>query len=117
VKVAARTLAAAGAPKETITLNEVIFDATDQLAAADPVATSAGVYPQLSALEMLLYPKSATVIANTVLLAAARSRSFQPDAPLTLLIWGAKRVLPVRISSFSITEERYDRTSTPSPPK
>src|SRR5439155_5313553 len=55
-----------GPPMETITLN-VEFDATDQLERADPLAVSSGVYPALSALEMLLYPKSALVIANTVL--------------------------------------------------
>src|SRR5215468_8537000 len=54
-----------GPPREMITLN-VEFDATDQLEQADPVAVSSGISPALSALEMLLYPKSALVIANTV---------------------------------------------------
>src|SRR5215217_6793872 len=58
-----------GAPVETIKL-DVEVDATDQLERADPLATSLGIYPQLSALEMLIYPKSALVVANTVLLAA-----------------------------------------------
>ena len=31
-----------------------------------------------------------------------------PEAPLTLFIWGPKRVLPVRLSTFSIVEEAYD---------
>jgi hypothetical protein len=103
----------AGAPKETITLNEVILDATDQLEKADGIATSMGVYPQLSALEMLLYPKSAVVIANTVLMAAGSIEVVQPAAPLTLFIWGVKRVLPVRLSGFSITEERFDPNLNP----
>jgi len=103
----------AGAPKETITLNEVILDATDQLEMSDPIAGSMGIYPQLSALEMLLYPKSSLVIANTIMLALGTIELIQPDAPLTLFIWGAKRVVPVRISSFSITEERYDPNLNP----
>lgn len=103
----------AGAPKETITLNEVILDATDQLEQSDGIATSMGVYPQLSALEMLLYPKSAVVIANTVLMAAGSIEVIQPAAPLTLFIWGVKRVLPVRLSGFSITEERFDPNLNP----
>ena len=31
-----------------------------------------------------------------------------PEAPLTLFIWGPKRVLPVRLATFSIVEEAYD---------
>ena len=54
----------AGPPEETIRL-EVEIDAADQLETADPIATSMGLYPTLSALEMLLYPKSALVIAET----------------------------------------------------
>ena len=58
-----------GAPVETIKL-DLEIDATDQLEKADSVVVTSGIYPQLSALEMLIYPKSATVIINTVLLAA-----------------------------------------------
>src|SRR5688572_23248904 len=58
----------AGAPNETITL-AVDIDATDQLERGDTLGTTLGIYPQLSALEMLLYPKSALVIANTILAA------------------------------------------------
>jgi hypothetical protein len=71
-------------------------------------AVGAGIYPQLSALEMLIYPKSALVIANTVLMAAGMLEITPPVGPFTLFIWGVKRVLPVRITSFSITEEAYD---------
>jgi hypothetical protein len=101
-----------GAPVENITL-EVEIDATDQLATANPLATSMGVYPQLSALEMLLYPKSALVIANTVLALAGTIELIPPEAPLTLFVWGPKRVLPVRLTSFSITEEAYDTALNP----
>jgi hypothetical protein len=55
-----------GPPRETITLN-VEVDATDQLEQADPLAVSSGVYPALSVLEMLLYPKSAKVTTDTAL--------------------------------------------------
>ena len=72
-----------------------------------------GISPQLSALEMLLYPKSALVIANTVLLAAGTIEIVPPEAPFTLFIWGAKRVLPVRLTSFTITEQAYDPSLNP----
>src|SRR4051812_47655392 len=52
-----------GPPKETISLN-VEVDATDGLEQGDPLAIASGVYPTLSALEMLLYPKSVVVLAN-----------------------------------------------------
>jgi hypothetical protein len=96
-----------GPPVESISL-EVEIDATDQLEKADPLATSLGIYPQLSALEMLLYPKSALVIANTILAAVGTIELIPSTAPLTLFIWGPKRIVPVRLSSFSITEEAFD---------
>lgn len=74
-----------GAPTETITL-DVEIDATDQLEKADALAVSMGIYPQLSALEMLLYPKSVQVITNTVLMAAGTLEIIPPEAPLILFI-------------------------------
>jgi hypothetical protein len=109
----AEALRLAGPPTETITISELDLDAADQLEKGDPVAQSMGIYPQLSALEMLLYPKSAMVIANTVLLAAGTIEVIQPEAPLTLFIWGIKRVLPVRLTSFTINEVQYDPQLNP----
>lgn len=101
-----------GAPIETISLN-VEIDATDQLEKGDGIAGSLGIYPQLSALEMLIYPKSAVVITNTALMLAGTIEVVPPVAPFTLFVWGPKRVLPVRITSFSITEEAYDPNLNP----
>jgi hypothetical protein len=101
-----------GPPEETIKV-DVDIDAVDQLEKSDAIATTLGIYPQLSALEMLTYPRSALVIANTVLLAAGTIEIIPPDAPLTLFIWGAKRILPVRITDFSITEEAHDQALNP----
>jgi hypothetical protein len=101
-----------GPPEETIKV-DVDIDAIDQLEKSDGIATNLGIYPQLSALEMLVYPKSALVIANTALLAAGTIEIIPPDAPLTLFIWGAKRILPVRITDFSITEEAHDQALNP----
>ena len=101
-----------GAPQENISLT-VEIDAADQLETGDGIAVAMGVYPQLSALEMLLYPKSAVVIANTILAATGTIEVIAPEAPLTLLIWGIKRVLPVRLSGFTITEQAYDVSLNP----
>jgi hypothetical protein len=101
-----------GAPVENITI-AVDLDATDQLERAEGTAVSMGIYPQLSSLEMLIYPKSALVLANTALLAIGAIEIIPPTAPFTLFIWGPKRVLPVRLTSFSITEEAYDANLNP----
>ncbi|HMM41212.1 MAG TPA: hypothetical protein PKA95_04870 [Thermomicrobiales bacterium] len=102
----------AGPPEESIKLS-VILDATDQLQRGDPVARDMGIYPALSALEMLLYPKSALVIANEVLARAGVIEVIPMEAPLTLLIWGPRRILPVRITDFSIAEEAFDTLLNP----
>jgi hypothetical protein len=101
-----------GPPQEAIKL-EVEIDATDQLERGDGIATSMGVYPALAALEMLLYPKSALVIANEVLLKLGIIEVIPPEAPLTLFVWGVKRILPVRLTELTITEEAYDPNLNP----
>lgn len=101
-----------GAPKESIKL-DVEIDATDQLEQVDRVATRLGIYPQLSALEMLIYPKSLTVIRNTLALAFGTLEIVPTEAPLTLFIWGRKRILPVRLNDMSITEEAHDVNLNP----
>ncbi|TME11268.1 MAG: hypothetical protein E6I80_06195 [Chloroflexi bacterium] len=101
-----------GPPEESITI-DIEIDATDQLEKGDSNAVNMGIYPALSALEMLLYPKSALVIANEVLAAIGIIEIIPPEAPLTLFVWGAKRVLPVRLTSFSITEQAFDPNLNP----
>jgi Contractile injection system tube protein len=101
-----------GPPDETIRL-EVEIDAADQLEHGDRAATQLGVYPALSRLELLLYPSSTLVIANEVLSALGIIEVVAPEAPLTLLVWGPKRVLPVRMTGFTITEEAFDPSLNP----
>jgi hypothetical protein len=101
-----------GAPLETIDL-EIEIDATDQLEKAEGVTTSMGIYPQLSALEMLLYPKSAWVVTNSVLMALGKTEMIPSLPSMTLFVWGPKRVLPVSLSNFSITEEAHDVNLNP----
>lgn len=101
-----------GAPIETFKL-DVEIDATDQLERAEANAASMGIHPQLAALEMLTYPKSTLVIANTALLATGTIEIIPPTGPLTLFVWGLKRVVPVRLTEFSITEEAFDEDLNP----
>jgi hypothetical protein len=101
-----------GPPKETISLT-VEIDAADQLEKADLLAVSMGLYPTLSALELMLYPKTAMVVANAVLALAGSIEILPIEGPLVLFSWGINRVLPVRVTSFSITEEAYDPLLNP----
>lgn len=101
-----------GPPEETINLT-VDIDAADQLERVDPIATSLGLHPTLASLEMLLYPKSALMIANEVLARFGIIQVVPPEAPLTLFVWSMKRTLPVRLTEFSVTEEAFDPDLNP----
>ena len=101
-----------GAPQETVTMT-VELDATDGLETGDPLAASLGVLPQLSALEMLLYPSVAQVIVNTGLLLAGTIEVLPPESPLTVLVWGPGRAVPVMVESLTITEQAFDTALTP----
>lgn len=111
-----------GAPGEALRLEappreqiraDVELDATDQLEAGDAQAEALGLHPQLAALEMLLYPKSALVVANEVLKLFGAVEVVAPQAPLTLFAWGARRVLPVRLTGLGVTEEAFDAALNP----
>ena len=95
-----------GAPVETITMT-VEVDATDGLETGDPIAAVSGVAPQLSAMEMLLYPSSISVIANAALLLAGTIEILPPEGPLTVLVWGPGRAVPVKVESLDITEQAF----------
>jgi hypothetical protein len=101
-----------GPPKETITL-AIEVDAADELEQGNPITALAGISPTLAALEMLLYPKSTKVFADIILAQLGNIEIVPPEAPLTLFVWGPQRVLPVRLSSFSITEEAFDVRLSP----
>jgi hypothetical protein len=101
-----------GPPIETIKA-EVEIDATDQLAASDPVAMSLGIQPQLSALELLAYPSSAVLIANEVLSLLGTIEILPMDSALTVFAWSRNRITPIRITDLEITEEAFDPQLNP----
>ncbi|MGV8965779.1 MAG: hypothetical protein ACOH2F_05825 [Cellulomonas sp.] len=101
-----------GAPQETISMT-VELDATDGLEVGDPLASTLGVLPQISALEMLLYPSVAQVIVNTGLLLAGTIEVLPPESPLTVLVFGPGRAVPVTVESLTITEQAFDVALTP----
>jgi len=101
-----------GPPIETIKL-EAEIDATDQLETAEPQATSVGIHPQLASLEMIVYPSSAQLQANNRLEQSGALEIAPVIAPLSLFVWSKNRVVPVRLTDFSITEEAFDINLNP----
>lgn len=103
-----------GPPVETFKLDAEI-DATDQLETPDsnPSTVQHGILPQLCALEAIIYPGS-TTLQNNFNLAQAGTLEIMPFvAPLTIFVWSASRVVPVRITELSITEEAFDPALNP----
>lgn len=103
----AEALRLSGPPAETISANLVI-DLVDQMEKGDAGPLRAGIAGNLAALEMLVYPKSAVVAANQIKLAIGTMEVVPPMAPMTLFIYGPKRVVPVKMESISITETAHD---------
>jgi hypothetical protein len=103
-----------GPPIETIKL-EAEIDATDQLEfpLQHPDAVRLGIAPQLAALETIIYPESADLQAADDLAASGAFEIFPLAAPLILFVAGKNRILPVRITEFSITEEAFDPALNP----
>ena len=92
---------------------EAVVDAIDQLEEGDPAAAELGIYPQLAALEILLYPTSAQLITNNSLAGSGNLEIVPMEAPLTLFVWSTQRILPVRLTDFSVTEEAFDTALNP----
>ncbi|MGF6789701.1 hypothetical protein [Paraburkholderia sp. 35.1] len=91
------------------------IDATDALADPGnyPDAVANGIASQLAALETMIYPTTqqlATADAN----ARQGVLEIAPmDAPLALFVWSRNRVVPVRVTEFSVTEEMFDSALNP----
>jgi|SRR5215210_4194546 len=103
-----------GPPVETASLT-VVLEATDQLAepTQHPQIVQYGLHPALAALELLLYPPSTQALLNRTLSEAGRAQICPADVPLVLFVWGPSRVVPVRLTSFSITEQAFDQALNP----
>jgi hypothetical protein len=89
------------------------IDATEQLAANDPVAASLGILPQLSVLEMLLHPDSTAVFARAAMMAAGTVEIVPVQKPLAVLVWGPARIVPIKLTNLQITEKAYSPTLQP----
>jgi hypothetical protein len=105
-------------PTETFSL-PLELDATDDLEINNPVAVATGVADRLAALEMLLYPQESLVgdlvgsvsaslgmpgLGNAL---GGLQKVSRKTAPLVLFVWGPGRIVPVRLTSFSVEEIAY----------
>ena len=103
-----------GPPIETIKLDAEI-DATDQLEFPDqnPTTAKLGIHPQLAALEILAYPSSAQLISNNGLASSGTLEITPMESPLLMFVYGRNRIVPVRLTDLSITEEAFDAALNP----
>jgi hypothetical protein len=96
---------------------EIRLDASDKLNDGDPLAEQFGITPQLSTLELMVYPKGEGLLAAAVNELLGKSEDFmhprRSNPPLILFIFGRKRVLPVNINSINITETEFSTDLNP----
>jgi hypothetical protein len=103
-----------GPPVETIKL-DAEMDITDQLEFPDqnPNCAKMGLHPQIAALETLVYPSSDQLVLNNTLASIGTLEIVPMQAFLTLFVWSKNRIVPVRITDLSITEEAFDPALNP----
>jgi len=103
-----------GPPIETIKLDAEI-DAADQLEFPDQHANIVkyGLHPQLAVLETMIYPSSSQLQSNNNLADSGTLEIVPMETPLMLFIWSQNRIVPVRLTEFSITEEAFDPSLNP----
>jgi hypothetical protein len=111
-------------PPETFTL-ALELDAADALEKPEshPVAFISGVADRIAAMEMLLYPQGDSLLGGlmgsisgslggaSVSGALGGASSVQPvprgTVPVVLFAWGPGRIVPVRVTTFSVEEQAY----------
>lgn len=110
----AQALRLKGAAIETIKL-EAEIDATDLLEqpGSNPDAISLGIHPQLAALESLAQPASKALTDNHSMAGRGVLEVVPLEANLLLFVWSKQRVVPVRITDLSITEDAFDASLNP----
>jgi hypothetical protein len=103
-----------GPATETVKL-EAEIDATDRLEFPDRNAETArhGIQPELAVLESLVHPQSSRLISNNELANAGTLEIAPMESPLPLFVWGASRIVPVKVTELSITEEAFDAALNP----
>jgi hypothetical protein len=99
---------------ETIRL-EAELDAADRLEQpqSHPGTAQNGLAPELALLERLVNPAAAQLRQNNALLDQGKLEIIPMEQPLTLFVWSRNRVVPVRVTELSVTEEAFDPRLNP----
>jgi hypothetical protein len=96
-------------PEETINLT-LELDAADHLEQDQVIANNFGIQDRIAALEAMVFAGQ-TPLGQLVALAASLLAGPQPPArptvPVTFLVWGLGRIVPVRITQYSIEEQLF----------
>jgi hypothetical protein len=103
-----------GPAVETIKV-EAEIDATDQLEFPDKNANAVafGIAPQIALLEALINPSVDELLSVAAQADGGSLEILPPEAPLVLFVWSKSRVVPVRVTEFSVTEEAFDPSLNP----
>jgi hypothetical protein len=103
-----------GPPTETIKL-DAEFDATDalELPRENDVVAQFGLFPQLAALEMLVYPTTDQLLDQHAQSLLGAVEILPNEMPLTLFVFSKSRTVPMRITELSVTEEAFDTGLNP----
>jgi hypothetical protein len=110
---ASEALRIPGPPAESLKIDAEI-DATDAMERPDQhPGVNLGIHPQLAALENFVYPRTNTLIQRNALAALGSIEILPNLGPLILFVWSAKRILPVQITEFAVTEEGFDAYLNP----
>jgi hypothetical protein len=103
-------------PNESFNLTLEI-DATNDLEDEDTVAKQVGVADRLAALKKLTLPSQGligdVVASARALVGKASAQAFRPTVPVVLFVWGPGRILPVRVTSFSVDETLFSPSLHP----
>jgi len=103
-----------GPAVETIRL-EADIDAADQLEfpGQNQVTVEYGIQPQLAVLEALAHPGSEQLLQVDRQAGSGTLEITPMAAPLLLFVWSKSRIVPVRLSEFSVTEKAFDLSLNP----
>jgi hypothetical protein len=103
-----------GPAVETFKL-EADIDAADQLEfpARHRSVVENGIQPQVAVLESLVNPTSGQLLDRNAMSQSGMLEIAPMEEPLTLFVWGKNRIVPVRVTDFSVTEEAYDPSLNP----
>lgn len=97
---------------ETLSM-DIRLDATDALEKGDPIAGEFGVLPALSALEMMITPRSESFFGGLLGLSANFGFGDRTSTPVLIFVWGRQRIYPVRLTSLDIQEIEYNPNLNP----